>query len=186
MVARESLGLSEDQLHTGILAFEHFGEVLRLVLLEEVLNHDFHVHPLVLVELVGEQVLVFLFVQIVGAQHLKEYLIELLLDAGHREVGIVFGLVHGVAWSAAIEEVLALLVIPEADVSHPEHALAEEDQVVDCDVLVQVWLFLELRRLRFLMDRKENPCHSHQRVNIVEHQVVGGLLREGLQLMRSS
>ena len=186
MVTCESLGLGEDQLHTSIFAFEHFGEDLRLVLLEEVLDHDFHVHPLVLVELVGEQVLVFLFVQIVGAQHLEEYLIELLLDAGHREVGIVFGLVDGVERSAAIEEVLALLVIPEADVSHPEHTLAEEDQIVDCNVLVLMWLLVKLRRLRFLMDCKEDPCHSHQRVDIVEHQVVGGLLREGLQLVCSS
>ena len=106
------------------------------MLLEEVLDHVLHVHPLILVELVGEKVLVFLFVQIVGAQHLEENLIELLLNASHCEVGVVFGFVNGVERGTTIEEVLALLVVPESDVPHPEHTLAEEDQIVDSNVLV--------------------------------------------------
>ena len=132
------------------------------MLLEEVLDHNLHVHPLVLVELVGEKVLILLFIQVVGAKHLEKYFVKLLLNASHCEVGVVFGFVNGVEWGTAIEEVLALLVVPESNVPHPEHTLAEEDQIVNRNVLVQMRLIIKLRRLCFLMDCKENPRHSHQ------------------------
>ena len=156
------------------------------MLLEEGLDDVFHIHPLVLIELVRKEVLVLFFIQLVATEFLEEDLVEFLLDASHSEVDIVFGLVNGIEGGTTIKKVLALFIIPEANLPHSEYTLTEENQIIDRNVLVNMWLFIKLWSLLLLMDCEKSSCYSHQGMYVVEHQIISGLLRKLLNFVSCS
>ena len=110
--------MREHTLDTAVFPVKEGLEFSCLVPLEEGLDDIFHVRPFVLVEHVGEEVLVVIVCEVLLFQDLHEVLEKLLLDACDSEEDAVFASVDAVERCTAVEPVLSLLVVPETKILH--------------------------------------------------------------------
>jgi len=98
---------------------------------------------------------------------LREVFVEFRLNAANRVKNAILGAIDIVKMRATIQPVLPLLGVPEIGLSQLEYALTEVNQVILGHILDQLGRLPQI---------KQDFSHCHQRMHIVEHQVVGGLL----------